>query len=99
MFVLSKLQYLSKKLGADTAVFGQLQTVFAIVQLLGGPIYGRLGDVMGVKVALILAFASSGTSYLITGLVTDVWGLFLSRFPSIFMHVMQGRQQKNVMIH
>jgi hypothetical protein len=28
---------LSKNLGADPATFGQLQTVFAVAQLLGGP--------------------------------------------------------------
>ena len=37
-------QYLSKKLGADAAVYGQIQTVFAVAQLLGGVLYGRLGD-------------------------------------------------------
>jgi hypothetical protein len=36
---------LSKNLGADPATFGQLQTVFAVAQLLGGP-----GNVLKKKV-------------------------------------------------
>jgi hypothetical protein len=38
---------LSKNLGADPATFGQLQTVFAVAQLLGGP-----GNVLKKKVSL-----------------------------------------------
>lgn len=34
-------QYLSKRLGMDTVMFGYLQTTFAIIQLLGGPLFGR----------------------------------------------------------
>lgn len=34
-------QYLAKRLGFDTIWFGYLQTTVGVIQLLGGPIYGR----------------------------------------------------------
>ena len=83
-------QYLSKKLGADPATFGQLQTVFAVTQLLGGPVYGRVGDLFGERLALMTAFTSAGLSYLLMGVSYTIPVLFLSRLPSAFMHVMQG---------
>jgi len=86
------LPYLTKKLGADPVSFGHLQTVFAISQLLGGPIYGRLGDLFGERTALIIAFSSSVLTYLLTGISYSLPILFLSRLPSVFLHVMQGSQ-------
>ncbi|XP_067849851.1 solute carrier family 22 member 18 isoform X3 [Heptranchias perlo] len=35
------MPYLSKRLGMDTVMFGYLQTTFAILQFLGGPLFGR----------------------------------------------------------
>jgi len=52
------LPYLTKSLGADPVIFGRLKTVFSLCQLVGGPIYGRLGDLMGERTALITAFFS-----------------------------------------
>lgn len=84
------LQYLSKKLGADPIVFGYLQTTFAVVQLCGGPLFGRFGDLFGSRAALSLAFLAASVSYGILGMSTSVTMLFLSRLPSVFMHAMQG---------
>ena len=83
-------QYLSKKLGADPTTFGQLQTVFAVAQLMGGPFFGRAGDTLGEKFALILAFTGAMMSYLLMGLAESISILFLSRLPSVVMHTMQG---------
>ncbi|XP_023340071.1 solute carrier family 22 member 18 isoform X2 [Eurytemora carolleeae] len=86
------LPYLTKKLGADPVTFGTLQTAFSVCQLLGGPIYGRIGDVMGERFAIILAFSSTTLTYLVTGLSYNIPTLFLSRIFSVLMHVMQGSQ-------
>lgn len=88
--ILFFLQYLSKKLGADPIVFGYLQTTFAVVQLCGGPLFGRFGDIFGSRAALSLAFFAAAISYGILGMSTSVTMLFLSRLPSVFMHAMQG---------
>jgi OCT family organic cation transporter-like MFS transporter 18 len=77
-------------LGADPTTFGQLQTVFAVTQLLGGPLFGRLGDTLGERFALILAFTAATMSYFLMGISDNIMLLFLSRLPSVFMHTMQG---------
>ncbi|XP_041053305.1 solute carrier family 22 member 18 isoform X2 [Carcharodon carcharias] len=86
------MPYLSKRLGMDMVMFGYLQTTFAIIQLLGGPLFGRFGDLFGGRAALSLAYLSSGFTYLLMGLSTTVPLLFLSRLPSVFMHGMQAAQ-------
>lgn len=86
------MPYLSKKLGADPTTFGQLQTVFAVTQLLGGPLFGRIGDVLGEKFALVLAFSGATASYFLMGISYSLPLLFLSRLPSVVMHTMQGSQ-------
>jgi OCT family organic cation transporter-like MFS transporter 18 len=83
-------QYLSKKLGVNAVWFGYLQTTFAVVQLAGGPLYGRFGDIFGSRAAMTLAFVSAAISYLLLSVSTSVPILFLSRLPSVFMHAMQG---------
>ena len=82
---------MSKKLGADPTIFGQLQTVFAVTQLLGGPIFGRIGDTLGERFALIMAFSGATLSYFLMGIADNLPMLFLSRFPSVVMHTMQGK--------
>ena len=62
-----------------------------MAQLLGGPVYGRLGDVLGERLALGVAFAAAVASYTLMGFASTVAVLFLSRLPSVFMHVMQGK--------
>ncbi|XP_078271300.1 solute carrier family 22 member 18 [Rhinoraja longicauda] len=86
------MPYLSKRLGMDTVMFGYLQTTFAIIQLLGGPLFGRFGDLFGGRAALSLAYLSSGLTYVLMGFSTSVSLLFLSRLPSVFMHGMQAAQ-------
>lgn len=86
------LPYLSKKLGVNAVWYGYLQTTFAVVQLAGGPLYGRFGDLFGSRAAMTLAFVSAALSYLLLSVSTSVPLLFLSRLPSLFMHAMQGGQ-------
>lgn len=86
------LQFLINKFGADSRAFGQLQTFFAVLQLFGSPIFGRLGDLAGARKALILAFGSSLLSYLLLASADSISFLFVSRLPIIFMHAMQGGQ-------
>ncbi|GFO04586.1 solute carrier family 22 member 18 [Plakobranchus ocellatus] len=84
--------YLTRRLGADPLTFGYLQTTFAVVQLAGGPLFGRFGDLCGSRQAMTLAFASAGLSYFLLAIASSIPLLFLSRLPSIFMHAMQAGQ-------
>ncbi|XP_032270749.1 solute carrier family 22 member 18 isoform X2 [Phoca vitulina] len=38
----SIMPYLTRRLGLDSVAFGYLQTAFGVLQLLGGPVFGRL---------------------------------------------------------
>ncbi|XP_044126159.1 solute carrier family 22 member 18 [Bufo gargarizans] len=84
--------YLARSLGLDTVGFGYLQTVFGVLQLVGGPVFGRFSDQYGPRAALTLSFLSASLYYLILAFTTSIPFLFLSRVPSIFMHGLPGAQ-------
>ncbi|XP_077143225.1 solute carrier family 67 member A1 [Ranitomeya variabilis] len=84
--------YLARSLGLDTVGFGYLQTVFGILQLVGGPVFGRFSDQYGPRAALTLSFLSASIYYLILAFTTNIPFLFLSRLPSVFMHGLPGAQ-------
>ena len=87
------LQFLSKKLGANPVVFGYMETLFAVSMLLGGPLFGRFGDIFGARAALLVAFLSSFLSYLVLSMASSIPELFLSRVFAFMMHAMHGRDR------
>lgn len=84
--------YLAKRLGFDTIWFGYLQTTVGIIQLLGGPVFGRFADLHGARAALTLSSLSSAVYFVILGCATNVPLLFISKLPAVFMHGMPGVQ-------
>ncbi|XP_074086913.1 solute carrier family 22 member 18 [Macrotis lagotis] len=88
----SILPYLAKNLGLDSVGFGYLQTIFGVLQLLGGPIFGRFADQWGARAALTLSFLAGSGLYLLLSLATNVPLLMASRIPALFMHVLPGAQ-------
>ncbi|XP_028681668.1 solute carrier family 22 member 18 [Erpetoichthys calabaricus] len=84
--------YLAKRLGFDTVWYGYLQTSVGIIQLLGGPLFGRIADLLGARFALALSSLSMTVYYLILGSSTNALLLFLSKLPAIFMHGLPGAQ-------
>ncbi|XP_058857757.1 solute carrier family 22 member 18-like [Acipenser ruthenus] len=84
--------YLAKRLGFDTIWFGYLQTTVGIIQLLGGPVFGRFADLHGARAALTLSSLSSAVYFMILGCATNVPLLFISKLPAVFMHGMPGVQ-------
>ncbi|KAH3709494.1 solute carrier family 22 member 18-like isoform X2 [Dreissena polymorpha] len=58
--------------------------------LAGAPLFGRFGDLFGLRAAMNLAFISSALSYLLLSMSSSVTLLFLSRLPALFMHAVQG---------
>ena len=71
-------------------MYGYLQTVYAALQLIGGTIFGRLGDIIGSRAGLVLAHACGFTSYFLVATANGPTMLFLSRIPGVFMHGAQG---------
>lgn len=77
----------------DSVGFGYLQTAFGVLQLVGGPIFGRFADQFGTRVALILSCASGSVFFLLLSISTSIPILFLSRLPAVFMHGLPGAQK------
>ncbi|NXR27375.1 S22AI protein, partial [Cinclus mexicanus] len=87
------MPYLAKSLGLDSVGFGYLQTIFGVLQLVGGYIFGRFADQFGARAALILSCTSGSIFFLLMSLSTSIPLLFLSRLPGVFMHGIPGAQK------
>jgi len=83
-------------MGVDTTtspiMYGYLQTTYSILQLIGAPIVGLIGDKYGAKYALVVSFASSTVNYFMLGSATTLETLFLSRIPALFQHALLASQ-------
>ena len=69
-----------------------METVFAVSMLIGGPIFGRFGDLFGARAALMVAFISSFLSYGVLSMADSIPMLFLSRVFAFMMHAMHGKE-------
>uniref|UniRef100_A0A8C9AYL8 Solute carrier family 22 member 18 n=1 Tax=Prolemur simus TaxID=1328070 RepID=A0A8C9AYL8_PROSS len=93
----SILPYLSRRLGLDSVAFGHLQTAFGMLQLLGGPVFGRFADQRGARAALTLSFLAASAFYLLLAAscspaLPGTYLLFASRLPSALMHGLPAAQ-------
>ncbi|XP_046897850.1 solute carrier family 22 member 18 [Hypomesus transpacificus] len=84
--------YLARKLGFDTLWFGYLQTMVGVIQLLGGPLFGRFADLAGARAALGLSCAASVLYFLLLAIADNPLMLFIHKLPAAFMHVLPGAQ-------
>ena len=73
-----------------------METLFAVAMLLGGPLFGRFGDLFGARAALLVAMTSSFLTYAILSQTTSLVGLFLSRLFAFMMHAMHGNANMSV---
>jgi MFS family permease len=79
MIVLPLLPFYALKLQASPETIGRLIASFSIAQLLSAPIWGRVSDRYGRRPALLIGLSASAAAYVVFGLATTVWLLFLSR--------------------
>ncbi|MEA2713454.1 MAG: transporter, family, multidrug resistance protein [Gemmatimonadales bacterium] len=79
MIVLPLLPFYALKLQATPETIGRLIASFSIAQLLAAPIWGRVSDRYGRRPALLIGLSASAMAYVVFGLATSVWLLFLSR--------------------
>ncbi|XP_029000268.1 solute carrier family 22 member 18 [Betta splendens] len=84
--------YLAKRLGFDTLWFGYLQTTVGVIQLFGGPVFGRFADLFGARVALSLSCASTVVFFLLLAVADSPAMLFIHKIPAVFMHVLPASQ-------
>ncbi|KAI4892620.1 hypothetical protein NFI96_025057 [Prochilodus magdalenae] len=80
--------YLARRLGFDTLWFGYLQTTVGVIQLLGGPVFGRFADVFGARAALSISSIASVVYFLLLAATDSTLMLFLHKLPAVFMHAL-----------
>ncbi|MFQ6046785.1 MAG: MFS transporter [Gemmatimonadales bacterium] len=73
------LPYYARRLDAADWMIGWIWAVFSIAQLAAAPIWGRLSDRFGRKAMIILGLGASAVAFVVFGLATAYWMLFLSR--------------------
>jgi multidrug resistance protein len=79
MIVLPLLPFYALKLHATPETIGQLIASFSIAQLLAAPLWGRMSDRYGRRPALLIGLSASAIAYVVFGLASSVWLLFVSR--------------------
>ncbi|XP_072527382.1 solute carrier family 22 member 18 [Salminus brasiliensis] len=84
--------YLARRLGFDTLWFGYLQTTVGVIQLLGGPVFGRFADLFGARAALSISSLASVVYFLLLAAADSTVWLFLHKLPAVFMHALPGAQ-------
>ncbi len=77
--VLPILPFYALDLRATPEMVGWLIASFSIAQLVAAPLWGRVSDRYGRRPALLVGMAASAIAFVIFGLATSLWMLFLSR--------------------
>ena len=77
--VLPLLAFFAEHLGATPTMVGLLVSVYAVCQLVSGPLLGRLSDTMGRKPLLLLSQVGTFIGFLILARAQVLWLVFVSR--------------------
>jgi MFS transporter, DHA1 family, tetracycline resistance protein len=73
------LPFYAEHLGAGPLGAGLLVSVYAVFQLIGGPLLGRLSDHTGRKPLLIVSQIGTLIGFIILAFATSLWMIFFSR--------------------
>ncbi len=77
--ILPLLPYYAQTFGADQTVTGLLIASYALMQLIGAPILGRLSDRFGRRPVLLASVFGTFIGFLLLGFANALWMLFASR--------------------
>lgn len=77
--ILPLLPFYSERLGASPTVVGAIVSIYAVGQLLAGPILGQISDRIGRRPVLLLSQAGTLAGFIVLAFSTQVWMVFLSR--------------------
>ncbi len=78
--IIPVVPFYARDLGATSVHMGLLMAVFSLMQFICAPIWGSLSDQVGRKPMLLLGLLGFGVSFLIIGLSSSLWLLFVARF-------------------
>jgi DHA1 family multidrug resistance protein-like MFS transporter len=71
--------FYSKSLGATALDLGLLMASYSLMQFLFAPLWGRLSDRFGRRPIIVAGLVGLGVSFILFGLSTSLWMLFLAR--------------------
>ena len=77
--ILPLLPFYSERLGASPTVVGEIVAIFAVFQLISGPILGQLSDRFGRRPVLLISQAGTLAGFFMLAYSTQVWMLFVAR--------------------
>ena len=77
--VLPLIPFYATQMGATGFHVGLLISAFSVAQLVSAPTWGRVSDRFGRRPAVVSGLLVSATAYVVFGLATTLWLLFLSR--------------------
>ncbi|MEH6590375.1 MAG: MFS transporter [Halioglobus sp.] len=77
--VIPILPFLSPQLGADKIDIALILVSYAVFAGLVGPAWGRLSDRIGRKPVIMICLAGAAVSYVMLGLATELWMVFVAR--------------------
>ena len=77
--VMPVLPFWAQAFGADAAMFGLLQSGYAVAQFVCAPLWGRLSDRVGRRPVLLGTIAGTALAMLATGLAPSLAWLFAAR--------------------
>ena len=77
--ILPLLPYYAETFGASEFVTGLLVGSYAVAQLIGAPILGRLSDRYGRRPVLLASVFGTFAGFLLLGFANALWVLFVSR--------------------
>ena len=77
--ILPLLPFYAEKFGANATVVGLLVSTYALCQLIGGPLLGRISDQIGRRPMLLVSQAGTLVGFLIMAYAGSLWVLFAAR--------------------
>ncbi len=77
--VLPLLPFYAERLGASPTLVGTLVAVYAVCQLISGPILGQLSDRFGRRPVLLVSQAGTLAGFVMMALASSLWMVFLAR--------------------
>jgi DHA1 family tetracycline resistance protein-like MFS transporter len=77
--ILPLLPYYAETFGATPTVTGLLVASYALAQLLGAPLLGRLSDRVGRRPVLLISILGTFLGFLLLGFARSLWMLFAAR--------------------
>lgn len=77
--ILPLLPFYSERLGASPTVVGEIVAIFAVFQLISGPILGQLSDRFGRRPVLLISQAGTLAGFFMLAYSNSIWMLFVAR--------------------